>query len=87
MTKHGGWAPSGFGAALKRLRVAAGLTQGELAERAKCHRFTVAKLEQDRQEPAWPLVLALARALGVGAGAFDPAVPAPENTARKRKEK
>ena len=32
----------------------------ELAEKAGCNKFTVAKLEQGRQEPARPLVLALA---------------------------
>jgi transcriptional regulator with XRE-family HTH domain len=82
MTRQGGWAPSGFGAALKRLRQAAGLTQGKLAEMATCHRFTIAKLEQDRQEPAWPLVLLLADALGVEVTAFRP-----DKAARKSKEK
>jgi transcriptional regulator with XRE-family HTH domain len=70
MTKRGGWPPTGFGARLRALRSAQGLTQGDLAERAKCNRFTVNKLERGLQEPAWPLVLALAKALGVPVGAF-----------------
>jgi DNA-binding XRE family transcriptional regulator len=46
-------------------RERAGLSQRELADRAGCNPFTIAKLEGGRQEPAWPLVLALAKALRV----------------------
>src|SRR3989442_532627 len=70
MTKQGGWPPSGFGDRLRRLREQQGLTQRQLAERAGCHLMTVAKLEAGTQEPAWPLVQALARALGVTCLAF-----------------
>lgn len=70
MTKRGGWAPSGFGERLQALRERAGLTQGELGAKAGCHSFTVSKLERGEQEPAWPLVLALAKALGVGVNEF-----------------
>jgi DNA-binding XRE family transcriptional regulator len=45
------------------LRTEAGLSQRELAERAGCNVFTVNKLERGVQEPAWPLVLALANPL------------------------
>jgi transcriptional regulator with XRE-family HTH domain len=75
--KGNGWPPTGFGARLKALREAAGLSQPQLAERAGCNKFTVAKMEQGRQEPAWPLVLALAGALGVEVGAFVPVAGAP----------
>jgi transcriptional regulator with XRE-family HTH domain len=80
MTKQGGWPPSGFGDRLRRLREKAGLTQRQLAEHAGCNAFTVAKLERGAQEPAWPLVLALARALNVSCEAFTQPVdgPAPE---------
>jgi transcriptional regulator with XRE-family HTH domain len=64
--------PTGFGGQLRRLREAAGLTQGQLGERAGYHGFTVAKLEQGLQEPTWPTVLALAEALGVNCLAFVP---------------
>jgi transcriptional regulator with XRE-family HTH domain len=80
--------PTGFAGQLKRLREAAGLTQQQLAERAGLHGFTVAKLEQAVQEPTWPTVLALARALGVEVGAFvngqaGEAVPRPRRRPRK----
>ncbi len=65
MSRQGGWPPTGFGSRLRVLREAAGLSQRELAERAGCNQFTVAKLERGLQEPAWPLVLALGEALGV----------------------
>ncbi len=52
--------------------VPAGLSQPELAEKAGCNKFTIAKLEQGRQEPAWPLVLALCDALSVSSEAFRP---------------
>jgi transcriptional regulator with XRE-family HTH domain len=89
MTKQGGWPPSGFGGRLKRLREAAGLTQGQMAERAGCNQFTVAKLEAGRQEPAWPLVLQLADALGVSTEEFraQQGEPAPEPPRRGRPPK
>ncbi len=70
MTKRGGWPSTGFGERLREFRSAAGLSQRELAERAGCNLFTVAKLERGSQEPAWPLVLALAGALGIGCQEF-----------------
>jgi transcriptional regulator with XRE-family HTH domain len=70
MTKRGGWPPTGFGERLRAIRSAAGLSQKALAERAGCNLFTVAKLERGAQEPAWPLVLALAQALGVSCQDF-----------------
>jgi transcriptional regulator with XRE-family HTH domain len=71
MSKQGGWVPTGFGGRLRVLRERAGWTQRELADQAGCNQFTVAKLERGLQEPAWPLVLALGRALGVTCLAFD----------------
>jgi transcriptional regulator with XRE-family HTH domain len=70
MTRRGGWPETGFGTRLRELREGAGLTQQQLGERAGCHTMTIAKLEAATQEPAWPLVLALAGALGVPVGAF-----------------
>jgi transcriptional regulator with XRE-family HTH domain len=71
MTKQGGWPPSGFGERLRQLRTDAGLTQQQLAERSGCHPMTIAKLERGVQEPAWPLVQVLAKALGVNCLAFN----------------
>jgi transcriptional regulator with XRE-family HTH domain len=70
MTRQGGWPESGFGGRLRQLREAAGLTQQQLGDRAGCHAMTVAKLEAGAQEPAWPLVLALADALAVSTEEF-----------------
>jgi transcriptional regulator with XRE-family HTH domain len=70
MTRQGGWPPTGFGQRLKRLREERDLTQQELAERSGCHPMTITKLERGVQEPAWPLVLALAKALDVTCEAF-----------------
>jgi transcriptional regulator with XRE-family HTH domain len=78
---QGGWPPTGFGKRLKALREAQGLTQDELAASAGCNKFTISKLERGLQEPAWPLVLALARVLGVKVGEF----VAPDKPQSRRK--
>jgi transcriptional regulator with XRE-family HTH domain len=91
MTRQGGWPPSGFGGQLKLLREEAGISQAQLAERAGCHLLTISKIERGVHEPAWPLVQALARALGVTCAAFDvlagdaPAPPEPQPRGRPRK--
>jgi len=86
MTRQGGWPASGFAGRLKEERERAGLSQRELAERAGCNVFTLSKLERGTQEPAWPLVRALARALGVTCAAFETteAVTAPQGDAAPR---
>ncbi len=70
MTKQGGWPASGFGQKLRALREERGLSQFQLAIKAACRSETVSRLERGEQEPAWPLVLALANALGVECTAF-----------------
>jgi transcriptional regulator with XRE-family HTH domain len=70
MTKNGGWPASGFGQRLRQKREAAGLSQLGLANKAACRSETISRLERGEQEPAWPLVIALARALGIEVGAF-----------------
>jgi transcriptional regulator with XRE-family HTH domain len=59
------WPASGFGQRLRELRDGRGLSRRELAEAAGCHPTTLVKMELGTREPAWPLVLALAKALGV----------------------
>jgi transcriptional regulator with XRE-family HTH domain len=91
LTRQGGWPASGFGEGLKQFREGAGLTQQELADEAGFHGFTLAKLEQGMQEPAWPRVLALARVLGVNCLAFVPeegttATPAKRGPGRRPKQ-
>ena len=59
--------PVGFGSTLKRLRLAAGLTQEELAGRAGMSARAVSDLERDpRRTPRLDTVTLLADALGVG---------------------
>ncbi len=64
------WPPSGFAVRLRELRDKAGLSQKALADLVGIHYMTVVKMESAVQEPAWPLVLALAKALGVSVEAF-----------------
>jgi hypothetical protein len=52
--------------------------------RAGCNQFTAAKLEGGFQEPAWPLVLALAKALGVTCEAFNGKAAPTQAEARPR---
>ena len=70
MPRHNAKQPTGFGERLRALRAAAGLTQAELARVAGCAANTVARVERGEQEPVWPLVLGLAKALGVCVSAF-----------------
>jgi transcriptional regulator with XRE-family HTH domain len=72
MTRQGGWPASGFGVRLRLLREGAGLNQSQLAETAGTTQATVARLEAGQQEPAWPLVLALAEALSATPNDFRP---------------
>ena len=53
-----------FGARLRVLRLAAGLSQQDLAVRAGCSRGYVGHLEQGRSLPHRKTIYALARALG-----------------------
>jgi transcriptional regulator with XRE-family HTH domain len=70
MAGRGNLSASDFGAQLRRRRDEKGLTQQELAEATGIHANTIARLERGVHEPAWPLVLALAKALGVSCEAF-----------------
>jgi transcriptional regulator with XRE-family HTH domain len=70
-----------FGPRLRELREAAGLTQGQLAERAALHPQAIVKLERGEREPAWATVLLLVKALGVSCEAFmTPAAAPPKRT-------
>jgi transcriptional regulator with XRE-family HTH domain len=61
---------SDFGGRLRELREAAGLTQGQLAERADLHVQAVVKLERGEREPAWGTVISLCDALAVSCDEF-----------------
>jgi transcriptional regulator with XRE-family HTH domain len=64
MSKQGGWPASGFADRLRELREQAGVSQAQLAERVGVHTLSISKLERGVHEPLWPLVLAIADALG-----------------------
>jgi transcriptional regulator with XRE-family HTH domain len=59
-----------FAEKLRQLRDAAGLTQGQLAERSGINLWTIRGYEQGRREPNWKGVLSLAKALAVAAEVF-----------------
>lgn len=54
-----------LGARLKQLRVAAGLTQAELARRTGIHRPNIARVEAGRHTPSLETIARLASAIGV----------------------
>lgn len=55
----------GFGERLKEIRLGRGLTQQELGDRVDVSNRVVAYYEQDGAQPPGPLLVDLARALGV----------------------
>ena len=66
-------APTGFGATVRRLRVAAGLTQADLAERAGISERTVSDLERGLRGAVYP---ATARQLAASLGVSSADLPA-----------
>jgi transcriptional regulator with XRE-family HTH domain len=60
-----------FGARLRELRKAAGLTQEQLAQAAGVTVSALTKLERGQAEPTWPTATKLAAALGVSVAAFE----------------
>jgi transcriptional regulator with XRE-family HTH domain len=77
-----------FSRRLRELRIAAGLTQTALAEKAKMHRSGIAKLETGERDPTWETVQSVARALNTSCEAFSDSSadeqPADESEKRKR---
>jgi transcriptional regulator with XRE-family HTH domain len=76
-----------FARRLRELRQSAGLTQTQLAQRARMHRQGIAKLEMGEREPGWQTVQLLASALGVDCREFvnpDIEPPTSEEPARRR---
>ncbi len=63
--------PKAFGARLKELREAAGLSQKALADKAGLSQRAVASWELGEREPLWSKVVLLAKALGVDCRAFE----------------
>lgn len=54
-----------LGAAIRRLRTEAGLSQEELAHRADLHPTWISHLETGRRNPSWSTMERIAEALGV----------------------
>jgi transcriptional regulator with XRE-family HTH domain len=61
-----------FGQRLQELRAAAGLTQKQLARKARVPLSTVGLLEKGSAEPLWYDVLALSEAMNVPCSEFSP---------------
>jgi transcriptional regulator with XRE-family HTH domain len=59
-----------FGARLRELRLAAGMTQRELARAARSSQRAISHYEQGLRQPKWESVQALADALGTDVSAF-----------------
>lgn len=59
-----------FGANLRSLRTAAGLSQQELGDRASLHMTEISRLERGLRDPRLETVARLATALGLPAGAL-----------------
>jgi transcriptional regulator with XRE-family HTH domain len=57
-------APGSFGAHVRDLRVARGLTQEELAERSELHADTIKGLERNTFQPSLRTLRKLAKGLG-----------------------
>lgn len=60
----------GFGGVLRRLRLAAGLNQKDLAEAGGLTQQSISRLETGRGQPSWRTVCRLVAALGVDSKAF-----------------
>lgn len=60
-----------FGVRLRDLRIAAGLSQAVLAERAGLRQPEVSRFEAGDRVPRWDQVEAISRALGASLGDFD----------------
>ena len=59
-----------FGDILRALREDAGLTQEELAARARIHRTYVSLLERDKKSPTLDVLFRICAAIGVNASEF-----------------
>ena len=73
--------PKNIGANVRRLRTRAGLTQGQLAERAEIADATISRVERNRLEPSSDLLAKLAGALHVKA---DDLLGTPKETAKPK---
>ena len=81
------YAVSMFGAKLRELRLAAGLTRKELAAAAELVERTLEGIEQGRHGPNWDTACALADVLEVSLDRFrDPVIPTQAPRGRPKKK-
>jgi transcriptional regulator with XRE-family HTH domain len=77
-----------FGEKLKSLRLAAGLTQAQLADRSGVPLGTIRDYEQGKRDPALSAAQKLARGLGASLSSFEePPDRAPPKGKRRRGKK
>lgn len=74
-----------FGLALRRLRLDAGLTQQELADRVGIGVEYVSRLENGHRGARWHTVMRLVRALDATLGDLTAAIEANDDTTPRRK--
>jgi transcriptional regulator with XRE-family HTH domain len=81
--------PEWFGARLRELREAAGLTQQQLADKVGCTWQTVSRWERGQAEPGWTQILAISESLNISCEEFrkEPAEREPSKAGRPPKEK
>ena len=75
-----------FGAKLKDLRKAVGMTQHDLAAKSGMTRSAIAKFETGEREPLLATAQRLAEALGVDCRAFQTDAPAADVPAKGKKK-
>ena len=63
---------TGFGARLRALRNAAGMTQQQLADKLEMRATNITRLENGGRSPTWETVIKIADALGVEPNDFLP---------------
>lgn len=67
------WLKPTLGSLLKAHRVAAGLSQDELAKKAGVRKGSLVQWESDRRTPNFPAVVKIAKALGINVAVFQEA--------------
>jgi transcriptional regulator with XRE-family HTH domain len=60
--------PKQMGTKIRQLRTAKGMSQADLAKRARLTRVYITRLEAGRQDPSLTTINALAKALGMKVG-------------------
>lgn len=73
----------GFGARLRQLREEAGLTQTALGDLVGVQYQSIARYERGGAHPTWPMIVALADALGVPTDQFRDIELPPANDGKK----